>query len=162
MLFQDVVIQMGEAVLNPQTSNEYYKLWVLLEQAHYIIGKIREKELKEIDVSITQAQVLAIIESLDFPATPAEISRRVLRAPHTVSELISRMVSQGLVRKVKDLERKNMVRIEITEKGEQVYERSKRMKYISEVVSQLPAPDRKNLDSYLTRLRNLAMEEVDK
>jgi DNA-binding MarR family transcriptional regulator len=152
---------MGDAASNPQTSEEYYELWVLLQQAHYIIGRLREKELKELNLSMTQAKVLAVIESLNSPATPAEIARHVLRAPHTVSELISRMAAQGLVRKVKDLGRKNMVRIEITEKGQQIYGQSKRMKYISEVVSELPVMDRKNLDSYLTKLRDIAIEKVE-
>ncbi|MBT3363761.1 MAG: MarR family transcriptional regulator [Chloroflexi bacterium] len=153
---------MGDTTANPQTSEEYYDLWVLLQQAHYIIGRLREAELKELNLSMTQAKVLAVIESLDSPATPAEIARHVLRAPHTVSELISRMAARGLVRKVKDLGRKNMVRIEITEKGLQIYGQSKRMKYISEVVSELPAMDRKTLDSYLTKLRNLALDKVEK
>jgi DNA-binding MarR family transcriptional regulator len=156
-----VIIQIDNAVSNQETLEEYYELWVLLQQAHYMLGKLREKELKELDVSMTQSKVLAIIKSLKSPATPAEIARRVLRAPHTVSELISRMVAQGLVRKVKDLDRKNMVRIEITQKGEQAYEKSTEMKYMSEVVSQLPATDRKNLNSYLIRLRDLASEKVE-
>ena len=151
---------MDDDVLNPIISEEYYELWVLLQQAHYIMGKLREQELKELNVSITQAKVLAIIKSLDSPATPAEIARHVLRAPHTVSELISRMAAQGLVHKVKDLDRKNMVRIEITDKGEQVYEESKKMKYVSEAMSQLPEADRKNLNTYLIRLRDLASEKV--
>jgi len=146
--------------LNPIKTEEYYELWVLLQQTHYSMGKLREQELKELNLSMTQAKVLAVIESLDSPATPAEIARHVLRAPHTVSELISRMAAQGLVCKIKDLDRKNMVRIEITEKGEQVYEESKKMKYISELVSQLPAMDRRKLDSYLMCLRDLAFEKV--
>jgi len=151
---------MDEIISEPISSEEYYELWVLLQQTHYIMGKLREKELKELNVSITQAKVLAIIKSLDSPATPAEIARRVLRAPHTVSELITRMAAQGLVCKIKDLDRKNMVRIEITSKGEQVYEESKRMKYISEAMSRMPSADRKNLDSYLMRLRDLAIEKI--
>ena len=151
---------MDDTALNPINTEEYYELWVLLQQTHYSMGKLREQELKELNLSMTQAKVLAVIESLDSPATPAEIARHVLRAPHTVSELISRMVAQGLVRKVKDLDRKNMVRIEITAKGEQVYEKSKRMKYISEVMFLLSTLDRKNLNSYLTRLRDLAFEKV--
>ena len=151
---------MDDTALNPINTEEYYELWVLLQQTHYSMDKLREQELKELNLSMTQAKVLAVIESLDSPATPAEIARHVLRAPHTVSELISRMVAQGLVRKVKDLDRKNMVRIEITAKGEQVYEKSKRMKYISEVMFLLSTLDRKNLNSYLTRLRDLAFEKV--
>ena len=151
---------MDDTALNPINTEEYYELWVLLQQTHYSMGKLREQELKELNLSMTQAKVLAVIESLDSPATPAEIARHVLRAPHTVSELISRMVAQGLVRKVKDLDRKNMVRIEITAKGEQVYEKSKRMKYISEVMFLLSTLYRKNLNSYLTRLRDLAFEKV--
>ena len=53
-----------------------------------------------------------------------------------------------------------MVRIEITAKGQKLYEESKRMKYMSEAMSQLLATDRKNLTAYLTRLRDMAFKKV--
>ena len=149
---------------SPKTSlsDEDYRLWVLLQQAHYAVSRLREKELDQFGVSITQAKVMAVIRALDTPATPAEIARRVLRAPHTISEMINRIASQGLVKKIKDLDRKNMVRIELTDEGEQVFQRFTMMKHISAVLAQLPDTDRKNLDTCLTRLRDLAMEENKK
>jgi len=53
-----------------------------------------------------QAAVLFVVRNMKTAATPAEISRRLFREPHTVSELIKRMEKQGLVRKKKDLEKK--------------------------------------------------------
>lgn len=38
-----------------------------------------------------------------------------------MSGLLDRMEKQGLVRKVNDLERKNPIRVAVTEKGEEAY-----------------------------------------
>jgi len=70
------------------------------------------------------------------------------------------MEKQGLVRKVNDLERKNMIRIVLTEKGEQVYQRSREMKVIPKILSCLSPEERDNLRTYLETLRNKALGEI--
>ena len=48
---------------------------------------------------------------IGYRVTPAEISRRLLRESHSISQILNRMENKGLVRWVKDLERKNLVRL---------------------------------------------------
>ncbi|MCX6012374.1 MAG: MarR family transcriptional regulator [Chloroflexi bacterium] len=140
---------------------EVYKLWVLFHQSHYAIEQLRQKELDELGISMTQATVLSIIKTMNVPPTPAEISRRIFREPNTISELINRMAKQGLIIKVKDLERKNMVRIALTPKGDDIYEQSRKAKYISEIFTVLSESDIKQLNHYLKLLRNRAMSSVE-
>jgi DNA-binding MarR family transcriptional regulator len=45
-----------------------------------------------------------------------------VREPHTITKLLHRMEKVGLVTKTNDLEKKNMVGVSITEKGQQAYE----------------------------------------
>ena len=137
-----------------------YELWVLLHQTCDAIIRARENELRQIGISRMQAAVLLIVKAVTVPATPAEISRWLFRQPHTVSGLLNRMEKQGLVRKVNDLERKNMIRIVITEKGEQVYQRSRGMKVICKILSYLSPEERDNLRTYLETLRNKALGEI--
>jgi len=67
---------------------------------------------------------LFVVQSTRERATPSEISRWLLREPHSTSGLITRMEKDGLVTKVDDLERKNMLRVAMTEKGREAYEKS--------------------------------------
>lgn len=53
-----------------------------------------------------QAGVLFCIKVIGKEATPAKISRYTIREPYTVSAMLNRMERKGLIKKVKDLDRK--------------------------------------------------------
>jgi len=115
-------------------------------------------------LSVAQSTVLAIIHGTPdhLDATPAEISKQLLRAPSTTTELIDRMVDQGLVRKVQDLERKNMVRVEMTELGQNLYAKSVKVEYFSKIFSKLTPRRRHSLIAYLDTVANAAISIVHK
>jgi len=50
----------------------------------------------------------------------------------------------GLVRKVKDLNRKNRIQVVLTEKGEEAYRRSREMKAVGNIMSSLSGKEKKN------------------
>lgn len=142
------------------TTDRDYELWLLCHQFHDVMVRIREEELRrQAGISRMQAAVLFIVKSIKGPATPAEISRWMFREPHTVSGLLNRMEKQGLVKKVKDLERKNLIRVVITDKGEEAYRRSREMKAVRSIMSSLSEEKKDNLRRYLETLRNKALEE---
>ena len=101
---------------NFSSADQDFRLWVLLEQVTRALRKAREKELNEYGISAADAAVFSIIQATDKQATPAEISPWLLREPHSVSGLLSRMEKEGLVRRVKDWDKKNLVRIAMTER----------------------------------------------
>ena len=140
--------------------DEEYSLWVLLSQAADATLRARQKELDRYGISTVEAAVLFTIQAIGDRATPAEISRWLLRESHTVSELLSRMEKEGLVSKTKDLDRKNMVRVAITEKGQQAYDQSTRWNSIRKLMSSLSEGERKQLKSYLERVRDRALKEL--
>lgn len=70
------------------------------------------------------------------------------------------MEKDGLIRKRKDLERKNLIRVEITEKGEEAYQRSIAMKVIPGILSCLSQKEHDSLRAYARRLRNKAVREL--
>jgi DNA-binding MarR family transcriptional regulator len=103
---------------------------------------------------------LFIVQAIGEKATPAEITRWILRKPHTVTELLKRMEKEGLVTRTKDLERKNMVRISITEKGRQAYQKSTERKSIHKLMSSLSQEERQPLMASLVKLRGKALKEL--
>ena len=132
---------------------------MLLHQARDATFRAREKELNKYGISTMKAAVLFTVQAIGHEATPAEISRRLLRRSHGVSALLDRMEKEGLVKRVKDLDRKNMVRGEITEKGYQAYNDSTRRESIHRITSSLSEEERRQLKSWLLKLRDTALQE---
>ena len=136
-----------------------YELWGILNQAAHAMERAREDELRPMGISMMHAAVLGIVKATKGPVTPAHISRWLFREPHTVSGLLQRMEKQGLLKRAKDLERKNVIRVTLTEKGEEVYRRSREMKPLRRIMSHLSPKERDSLRASLKTLRDKALEE---
>ncbi len=144
------------------TEDKDYELWVLLAQAQEAMYKARQHELRRYNLTPRQSAVLFIIRAIGDKVTPAEISRWLLRESHSVSEIISRMEKQGLLKKVRDLDRKNLVRIELTEKGSEAYNQAIKMGSIHTIVSALSDEERRQFSSTLKMIRDRAIQESGK
>lgn len=140
--------------------DEDQDLWLLLTHARYAVFRAREKELQRYGISPEQASLLFTIKALDNKATPAVLSRYLLRQPHTISALIDRMAKRGLVKKVKDLERKNMVRVAITEEGLRAYKVSTKRGPIHRIMGILNEGEKKAFRKYLERIYTSARKEL--
>jgi DNA-binding MarR family transcriptional regulator len=136
----------------PEFYSDYY-LWILLSQTWESISKARQKELAPHNLSEIRAALLFIIQLIGRDATPTKISKWLFKEPHTISEIVDRMVKDGLVRKVKDLDRKNQVRIELTQKGMESYNTSMIPHSIPNIASVLSKEERKAFVSSLIKLR---------
>jgi DNA-binding MarR family transcriptional regulator len=141
-------------------SDEDHDLWMLLTHTRYAIYRAREKELQRYGVSPEQVGVLFIIQALGNKATPSEISRYILRQPHTVSALIERMSEKGLVNKVHDLDKKNLVRVSLTEKGKRIYDGSTKRGPIHKIMSILSDQERADFRKILDKLNLCARKEI--
>lgn len=139
-------------------TDEFWNLWTMLEQVHSGITLARDRELEKHGISTIKAAALFIIDSIGDEATPAEISRWILRRPHSVSGLLERMEKDGLIRKTKDLAKKNLVRVTMTPKGRRAYEISLKRKTINQVLGALTAEERKQMYAMLERMRNKALK----
>ena len=87
-----------------------YDLWLLLAQTRHAMSGARQKEVAKYNITGRQAAVLHILNNVGYEATPARIARWLLRQDHTVFEGLKRMEQKGLIRRVKDLKRRNMIR----------------------------------------------------
>jgi DNA-binding MarR family transcriptional regulator len=137
-----------------------HDLWMLLTRTRYAIYRSREKELIRYGVSPEQAGVLFIIQALQDRATPSEIARSIMRQPHTVSALIERMAEKGFVKKDHDLDKKNLVRVSLTEKGKKVYEYSTKRGPIHKIMEVLSDEEKAQLRDLLGKLHSKARKEI--
>jgi DNA-binding MarR family transcriptional regulator len=134
------------------------RLWAMLFRTAYAIKRARERELQNIGISWIQSSVLHHVKNSVEPLTPADLARLLFRRAHTISELIKRMEVQGLVKRARDLKRKNVIRVQITDKGEKLYLESLRSKVIHEILSSL---DKERQDSLFTDLKELFNTSID-
>jgi len=144
------------------TEDKDYELWVLLTQAREAMYKARQHELRRYNLSPRQSAVLFIIRAIGDKVTPAEISRWLLRESHSVSEIISRMEKQGLLKKARDLDRKNLVRIELTKKGSEAYNQAIKRESIHKIMPALSDEERRQFSSTLRTIRDRALKESGK
>ena len=140
--------------------DEDQDLWLLLTHARYAVFRAREKELQRYGISPEQASLLFVVQAMGNKATPAALSRYLLRQPHTVSALVDRMARRGLLKKVKDLDRKNLVRVVITEKGQKAYELSTKRGPIHRIMNTLNREEKRDFREYLERIFSKARKEI--
>ncbi|MBI4330398.1 MAG: winged helix DNA-binding protein [Chloroflexi bacterium] len=145
-----------------------YNLWVLLMHTRDTLAAYRKKELSKCGLSAIESIVLFIVQVIEqngaADPTPSEISRWLFRKPNSISTLVARMEKKGLVRRVNDLDKKNLVRIALTEKGYEAYRQSARRVNIRKSLRVLPAERRQELQSALSviwehALKNLGMAQ---
>jgi len=153
-------MQYDESAKFYSTEDEDQDLWLLLTHARYAIFRAREKELQRYGVSPEQVSLLFVVQALGNKATPATLSRHIIRQPHTVSALVDRMARRGLVKKLKDLDRKNLVRVVMTEKGQKTFELSTKRGPIHRIMNTLNEEEKKTFRGYLERLLAKARKEI--
>jgi len=141
-----------------ESTDQDYNLWALFRQTRDAMVKARDRELEKHGTSTIQAAVLFTVQDIGPDATPAEISRRLVREPHSISGLLSRMEKQGLIKRVKDLPKRNMVRITLTQKGKELYEYSTQRITMHETFSAISDEEKRVLWDYLQRLRDKAFK----
>lgn len=135
-------------------------LWLLLLRTRDSISNARSIELRQYGVSSREAGTLIAIQSIGKKATPAKISRWLYRKPHTIAGILMRMQKKGLIRRNKDLEAKNMIRISMSEKGKKAYNNAVKRESINEIFNVLSDEEKDNLYSSLTKIMDAALKET--
>jgi DNA-binding MarR family transcriptional regulator len=136
-------------------------LFGLLRRTSSAMGKVRQKELKDIDISMMQAAVLFILKISEPPVTPAAISRRLFREPQTVFVLLNQMERMGLVKRTKDLTRRNMVRVTLTDKGEEAQQLAlQKWQVMDEIMGCLSQEEYVALEASLTKLLRECLKKL--
>jgi DNA-binding MarR family transcriptional regulator len=137
-----------------------HDLFQLFGRCYYLTKRARERELQRYHLTPEQVQVLFFVRIMKDRATPAEISRVVLRKPHTVSSLVDRMVKRGLLIKREHAKYRNRLRLQITEKGEEYYQLSAKRGPIRRILSTLDEEDRKVFRQLLEKISEKAADEL--
>jgi len=119
--------------------NENEIAWAELSVTSTILRRAWEMELARVGLTVPQALVLIMVSSSKESLTPMKLSKLLHREPHTISALLTRMEAQGLVKKERNLQRGNWVRVSLTKKGKEAYQRqiidARKVRNITECLS---------------------------
>ena len=138
----------------------YYSVWSLLNETRDAILKMRETEMAPLGITGVQSRVLFVLQSVDDPITPADLSQWLFRESQSVSALLTRMEKQGLIKKACYKKIILPTYHIITEKGRQVYKQAIQRRSIQQIISSLSEEECNQLKSYLLTLKNKAIEEL--
>lgn len=141
-------------------SDSDYRLLALLRHTLDALQRVRDKELRKLALSPGAADLLFAVKAIGSEATPAQISRWTFRQEHSVAGLLNRLEARGLVRRARDLDRKNLVRVSLTRKGEEAFRAAWETSATKRLMSGLTAEQREQLTSYLCALRDKALDEL--
>jgi MarR family transcriptional regulator, organic hydroperoxide resistance regulator len=157
---------MTKTMRNSKSDELCFKTWWILYQARDVAFRIRTRELSQYGITTEQAATLLIIKmlnDLEKKVTPGEISKWILREPHSVSKILTRMEKDGFVTKTGGLGKKrNEVHITLTEKGEQAYRCSLKRESILDVMSVFSKAECLQLNSLLEKLRDRGLQTLMK
>ena len=138
--------------------NENELLWARLFLATTLVQRAREVELSRVKISLIQGMVLYALKISPEPLTPSRLAKMLCREQHSMSALIDRMEKQGLVEKKHDLFPKNLVRVVVTPKGNEVFQRQRSANAVTNITSVLTQEERETLGSCADKLRLRAKE----
>ena len=128
-------------------------LYILLDQTDSIVTNAVELEMKHLKMTQPQVRVLTMLSREDRPVTLEELANWTLKEFNSVSTLINRMETKGLVRKIKkngDLK----TYITLTEKGSDLYHKQVTELSIHLIFDNLSSVEKKQLDSILKKVRD--------
>jgi DNA-binding MarR family transcriptional regulator len=100
------------------------------------MNRARQKELRPFDISPRQATILFILN----------------RQINTLSQQITRMEKNGLVRKVRETPKSALISFELTEKGTEIYNKSVETSSVEQIMSVLTEEERQQLISLLKKI----------
>jgi len=138
--------------------NENEKTWVRLFRAHTVLERAREMELSRVGITLPQAAVLYFLGTARETLTPTKLARLTYKEPHTASGLLNRMEEQGLIKKTKDLKRKNLVRVSLTKKGGEIFKRLLSERVVINITSCLSKKELDTLNELTDKLFERTIE----
>jgi len=142
------------------TADRDYTLAAQITQVADMLVKVRERELLRQKLSATAASILFLVNAMGNEVTPAKISRMMLREPHTIGGILSRMEKSGLINRTKNLERKNRIRITLTEKGEKALKKAMQMQGTAHLLCKLTDAQREQLQTALKAIKQAGIKEL--
>ncbi len=111
----DIPLSLDDATFreryNPQDS-----LGMLIKQSYFMIQRAIDTEMLALDLTAMQWRPLMFL-ALGHGDTAAEIARMACTDTGAVTRMLDRLESKGLIRRVRSVEDRRVIKLELTEEG---------------------------------------------
>ena len=145
-----------------ESSDIRFPLWQLVSRTSHIMLRARQRELNEYGITRGYSSVLSTVLRLGEQATLSNISQQLVREVHSMSAQLTRMEKEGLINKVKDPKKKNLMRIVVTDKGYELYTKGMERTTINSIMSTLTQEEQHELWVIMAKIREKSMIELGK
>jgi DNA-binding MarR family transcriptional regulator len=139
------------------SSDPDYGVWVALTRARDAVFKVRGFELAGYGLSPIETLVLFLVFDARENPTPADLSRLILREHNSVSGLLRRMESKGLLQRSRDTARRNVWRVNLTTKGKEACLGAMKIEVLHAVMSEVSESEKQALQAYLNKIADRAL-----
>jgi len=135
--------------------------WALVSELYWMSYKLLERRLYELNISASQARVLAVLYFAKEPIKPSRVATLLFQETQSITGILQRIESRGWVRRLPDPEDRRAIGLELTSDGRRV---TAEMIAISEdLYAELFAPaltpgERRQLEAALRKVRASAFK----
>jgi DNA-binding MarR family transcriptional regulator len=136
--------------------DNHYNLAAQVFFTHHALSKAKQSQLQDIGITYVEFQLLWAVEGLGKAATPAEISRVLMRKPPTTSALLNRMEKNGLVKRKNDPKNKKLKRVVMTPKGKKSLKLARQEDIMHNIMNSMTQQELDQLSSLLNKLKSTA------
>jgi len=149
--------------IKPEYDNQILRAWFLCHRTCDTLARCENRIFAEYNITNEQYAVLSAMKALGDPVRSIDLARAIERSPHSISMIIDRMVTAGLVRRVRDLNDRRAVRLVITNKGENALKPSTLAgwKFIQEIMSVLSHKDLHTLVRLFEIIKKSALQYLE-
>jgi DNA-binding MarR family transcriptional regulator len=141
-------------------TDKEYDLWILLSRVYHLIAMLRKLELAQYEILPVQSYILFVIKALGNETTPSKISEYVYQQRSSISDILNRIVKQGLINKINKVKGNKRVIVSLTPEGENALKLSQNRKYLHKLMSSLTMEEKQQLESTMEILRDAAVNEL--
>jgi DNA-binding MarR family transcriptional regulator len=135
--------------------------WVLVTEIYWMSYKLLERRFYHLGVSASQARVLAVLHFAAKPIKPSMVATLLFQETQSITGILHRIESRGLVRRLPDPHDRRAVGLELTDAGREVTTEIVRISeslYDELFDNVLSAAERRSLEAALKKVRALAFK----
>jgi DNA-binding MarR family transcriptional regulator len=141
---------------NDRGTASLFTTWSLLHQSYSLIYKNLDQLMTRSGISQAQASVLVVLKSVGRPLPLSRLARLLVQEAQSVTSLVDRLESRGLVHRVPDSRDRRVINVELTPEGDALFERihPAAQQGISDILGVLSPRELHSLTESLRKLRN--------
>ncbi|MBN2039447.1 MAG: winged helix-turn-helix transcriptional regulator [Spirochaetes bacterium] len=146
------------------TSYPRMRTWLLIHQVSRLLNVAEYSIFAKLGLRKKKHSVLLALKNLKNPVTVTDVARWLDRNSNGISMLINRMEKEGLIDKIRDMPDQRIVRLTITEKGEDYFEKGKLLnrELVKTIFNDIDEEDLEKLSILLQKLRKKTLDYLNK